>query len=279
MAVELRKGDAGEPISAGSASTAPASAGVAASARVSAAGGGRKGGVVSLTEASVAGARAALEGQLLQGKGIGFEPGRRKELPLHLLSDAAGFMAQFRILDRISGQAIAIDGAGGDPTENLLLSAEPSTRSEDTDDRGRRTGKVREAYKTTDAALWRFLLTGVQRKAAEKFQIVQTFGDTLVYFYGRSPMSLSVSFMLPNTVAAPLARHMTSVYDLQLRGSLLTARNQVAVLAWSDVAFFGYPLSLETVESSAPDSVAVVQGTMEFLVADAMWTGPAKQHG
>tara|TARA_Y100000034_G_scaffold9491_1_gene10147 strand:- start:20 stop:811 length:792 start_codon:yes stop_codon:yes gene_type:complete len=112
-----------------------------------------------------------------------------------------------------------------------------------------------------------FILTSVQKKDAEKIQLLQTFGESLVYFHGRNPVNIGLSFVLPNSTGLPLAALMQENYDRYFRGSALVKRGGVAVLSWADNVIVGYPLSFETSEV-ADDTTHLVKGSMDFMLTE-----------
>ena len=116
-----------------------------------------------------------------------------------------------------------------------------------------------------------FLLLGLSCSDAEKYQLMQTFGESLLYVAGRSPVMAQVLLGLPNSTGLPLAAILRENYERYFRASKLLKAGDQAVMTWGSNAMIGYPLSFTTMESAGND-MKLVRASMQFLVTDYVTT-------
>jgi len=72
----------------------------------------------------------------------------------------------------------------------------------------------------------KFLLQGIEESRAEKYQIIETFGDTFIYLFDEQPKIFSCTGILLNAAAASTRQELSSnwveqfdvLYDIYLRG-------------------------------------------------------------
>lgn len=108
----------------------------------------------------------------------------------------------------------------------------------------------KSVYSTTE-----FFLEAVQEQDAEKYQIVETFGENKIYFYGTRPKVYSFSGILLNTDSHPWKRTFLEKYDQAIRGTKCSEQKRRVYLVYDDVLAEGYILNISTQTSaSTPNS-------------------------
>ena len=88
-----------------------------------------------------------------------------------------------------------------------------------------------------------FILQSVQEERAEKSQIIETFGDTFVYFFGERARIIRLTGILVNTYDFNWRSQFWRNYDLYMRGTKLVEANARAYLSYDTRVIEGYPLS------------------------------------
>lgn len=89
-----------------------------------------------------------------------------------------------------------------------------------------------------------FILRSVVEQRSEKAQIVETFGDHFVFFYGQKPIVLQVSGVLFNTDDFNWKNEFLANYDRFLRGTRCVENKTRVFLGWDDVLAQGYLLNI-----------------------------------
>jgi hypothetical protein len=111
-----------------------------------------------------------------------------------------------------------------------------------------------------------YILQSVQDQRVEKQQIIETFGDPFVYFFGERPRIVSFSGLLMNTEDFNWRAQFWRNYDRFLRGTRLVQSNARAYLSYDTVVIEGYPLSANAVDDqSTPYSIPF---QMQMLVTN-----------
>jgi hypothetical protein len=95
-----------------------------------------------------------------------------------------------------------------------------------------------------------FLIQNLRESRAEKQQIIETFGEDYVYFFGERPRFLEVTGMLLNTADFNWKSEFWTNYDQHLRGTKLVEKNARMYFYFDDVVVEGYMLSASTVGDS-----------------------------
>lgn len=95
-----------------------------------------------------------------------------------------------------------------------------------------------------------FILRQVTEQRVEKQQIVDTFGDFYVFFYGEQPRVLSLSGLLVNTEDYNWRSQFWYNYENYFRGTKLVQINARVYLAWDTIVIEGYPLQATASEAS-----------------------------
>jgi hypothetical protein len=85
-----------------------------------------------------------------------------------------------------------------------------------------------------------FLIQRINEQRVEKQQIIETFGEDYVYFFGERPRFLDVSGSLVNTADFNWKSEFWANYDQNLRGTKLVERNARVYFYFDDVVAEGY---------------------------------------
>lgn len=95
-----------------------------------------------------------------------------------------------------------------------------------------------------------FLLQSVQDSRMEKHQIVETFGDAYIFFFGESPRFIDVSAILINSLDFNWRAEWWKNYELYLRGTRLVEMGARSYLFYDENIVEGYILQAQIAESS-----------------------------
>lgn len=96
-----------------------------------------------------------------------------------------------------------------------------------------------------------FIIQQIQDQRMEKKQIIETFGEDYVLFFGESPRFLSVSGVLPNSADFNWKNEWWENYDRYLRGTRLVEMNARLYLYFDDVVVEGYIIGSSTEQSAS----------------------------
>lgn len=94
-----------------------------------------------------------------------------------------------------------------------------------------------------------FILQGVQEQRVEKQQIVETFGEDYIFFFGERPRIYTFSAILMNTRNFNWKSEWWKNYEDTLRGTKLLERNARMYLYYDDVVVEGYMLQAQATAS------------------------------
>lgn len=101
-----------------------------------------------------------------------------------------------------------------------------------------------------------FLLQSVQEQRAEKQQIVETFGEDYIFFFGERPRFIRFSGLLLNTADFNWKSEFWENYDRNLRGTRLVELNARLYIYYDDVVVEGYIIDAGTnLETGKPYAV------------------------
>lgn len=129
-----------------------------------------------------------------------------------------------------------------DGTSISLVDAGSNRIASDTDDK-MQTGSTQSAARGGRSNNYtNFIIQGVQDVREEKMQIMETFGDSYLFFFGERPRLLQVSGLLFNTLDFNWRTEFWINYENILRGTKLVQRNARIYLHWDDVIVEGYML-------------------------------------
>lgn len=95
-----------------------------------------------------------------------------------------------------------------------------------------------------------FIIQRLEDQRTEKNQIIETFGDTFVYFFGERPRTITFSGMLMNTEDFNWRAQFWYNYEKYLRGTRLVQLNARVYLAYDTIVIEGYPLSASAVDDA-----------------------------
>lgn len=103
-----------------------------------------------------------------------------------------------------------------------------------------RAGKVGQVTEYAD-----YILQGVTERREEKHQIMETFGDPYVYFFGERPRIVQFNGMLINTEDFNWRSQFWLNYDRLMRGTKLVQQNARAYVSFDSITIEGYILSAQ----------------------------------
>lgn len=103
-----------------------------------------------------------------------------------------------------------------------------------------------------------FILQQVTEMRMEKHQILETFGDSYVFFFGESPRFLNCSAVLVNTNDFNWRAEWWHNYENYLRGTKLVELGARCYMFWDDIVVEGYMLNCQASKTSEqPYSVSM----------------------
>lgn len=111
-----------------------------------------------------------------------------------------------------------------------------------------------------------FILQTVEETRVEKQQIVNTFGDSYIFFYGEEPRIITFAGVLINTVDYNWRSQFWKNYDENLRGTKLVEANARAYLSWDTIVVEGYPLQARASDNS--DQPNLIPFQFQMLVTN-----------
>lgn len=132
-------------------------------------------------------------------------------------------------------------------------------------------GSVVDASKNTDMPGWtniytNFLVQSVKESRQEKAQIIETFGESYVFFYGEHARVIDVSGVLLNTEDFNWRAEFWDNYENRLRGTRCVQSKSRVYMSWDDIIVGGFMMLAEAVDSSeAPYHVLF---SFRFFVTD-----------
>jgi hypothetical protein len=107
------------------------------------------------------------------------------------------------------------------------------------------TGSAQRAANYTN-----FIIQNIQESREEKTQILETFGEPYIFFFGERPRILAVSGLLMNTRDFNWRTEFWYNYENYLRGTRLVERNAKAYLSWDDIVVEGFMLNATATDNS-----------------------------
>jgi hypothetical protein len=107
-----------------------------------------------------------------------------------------------------------------------------------------------------------FLIQSIQEQRAEKQQIVLTFGEPYIFFFGEQPRILQVEGILLNTEDFNWRAEWWKNYDEHLRGTQCVRSRTRVVLSWDDIVVQGYIISSNANETSQNPNFVTFQFQM-----------------
>ena len=108
-----------------------------------------------------------------------------------------------------------------------------------------------------------FILQSVQEQRVEKQQIVETFGEDYIYFFGERPRIYTFNAVLMNTRNFNWKSEWWTNYENTLRGTKLLERNARMYIYYDDVVIEGYMLQAQA--SAATDTPYMLPLTFQVF--------------
>lgn len=109
-----------------------------------------------------------------------------------------------------------------------------------------------------------FIINTVQEDRREKQQIVESFGDTYIFFFGESPRVYNVSGILLNTQDFNWRAEWWENYERYFRGTRLVEHGARLYLIYDDLIVEGYMLGASAVENA--DNPYVIQLNFQLFI-------------
>jgi hypothetical protein len=107
-----------------------------------------------------------------------------------------------------------------------------------------------------------YIIQRIDDQRVEKQSIIETFGDSFIFFFGERPRMVTFSGVLINTEDFNWRSQFWYNYDKYLRGTKLVQRNARAFLAYDSIVVEGYPINAQAVEESEAPYHVQFQMTM-----------------
>lgn len=95
-----------------------------------------------------------------------------------------------------------------------------------------------------------FIIQNLQENREEKAQIMETFGEAYVFFFGERPRSIQVSGLLLNTLDFNWRTEFWYNYENVLRGTKLVEQNARIYLYWDDLVVEGYMMGAQATDNA-----------------------------
>jgi hypothetical protein len=107
-----------------------------------------------------------------------------------------------------------------------------------------------------------FLIQSVTEQRAEKNQIVLTFGEPYIFFFGEQPRIINITGVLLNTDDFNWRAEWWANYDQFLRGTQCVRMRTRVYLSWDDIVTEGYIMQASAVESAENKNLVQFQFQM-----------------
>jgi hypothetical protein len=124
-----------------------------------------------------------------------------------------------------------------------------------------------EVYKNTSTT--NMIVQRVDESRQEKQQIIETFGEDFVYYYGQRPRMITVSAMLPESEEFQYAQEFWTNYDRVLRGTKLVTRDARVFFTVAGQLFEGYLSTAQT--SRTADQPRLIQLSFQMYVTHSYY--------
>lgn len=115
-----------------------------------------------------------------------------------------------------------------------------------------------------------YLIQALSFSCTEKFQVVPTFGETYVFFFGQHPIQAQLNGGLLHTPDFPWSEEMWKNYNELIRGTKLAEAGARLYLYYDGVLLEGYPISYQPSQTSdvpnlVPFSMTLLVTSLEML--------------
>lgn len=111
-----------------------------------------------------------------------------------------------------------------------------------------------------------FILQSVQESRTEKQQIIQTFGEPYIFFFGEQPRMLQCSGVLLDTADFNWRAEWWENYEHFLRGTSCVRAKTRVYLSWNDIVVEGYVMQANAVDE--PSNRNLVQFNFQLFVTN-----------
>lgn len=115
-----------------------------------------------------------------------------------------------------------------------------------------------------------FLLSDIQERRAEKKQVIETFGDDYVLFFGEEPRMLNITGSLLNTADFNWKSEFWHNYETLMRGTKLVDAGARLYLSFDDVVYEGYMCEASTAYASTNPYLLPL--SFQFFVTNSVIT-------
>ena len=126
---------------------------------------------------------------------------------------------------------------------------------------------AQDVYKNTSTT--NMIVQRVDESRQEKQQIIETFGEDFVYYYGQRPRIITVSAMLPESEEFQYAQEFWTNYDRVLRGTKLVTRDARVFFTVAGQLFEGYLSTAQT--SRTADQPRLIQLSFQMYVTHSYY--------
>jgi hypothetical protein len=109
---------------------------------------------------------------------------------------------------------------------------------------------VREEYAQFTTFWTNFFVQSVVEERHEKQQIVETFGESFIFFFGEAPRVLNVQGLLLNTADFNWRAEFWENYERYFRGTRLVEKGARLYLIYDDIIVEGYMMSANATENT-----------------------------
>jgi hypothetical protein len=111
-----------------------------------------------------------------------------------------------------------------------------------------------------------YILQNVQEQRMEKQQIIETFGDPYVYFFGERPRIVQFSGQLISSEDFNWRSQFWKNYDENIRGTKLVQNNARAYISFDTIVVEGYVLTASAIDTA--DSPYTIPFNLSMLVTN-----------
>lgn len=95
-----------------------------------------------------------------------------------------------------------------------------------------------------------FIMTSISDQRQEKQQILETFGDSFIFFFGERPRVVTFEGLLMNTEDFNWRSQFWENYNRYMRGTRLVQQNARVFLSYDTIVIEGYPIEAQAFESA-----------------------------
>ena len=103
-----------------------------------------------------------------------------------------------------------------------------------------------------------FILQSIMEQRAEKMQVIQTFGEPYVFFFGEQPRLVAAEGILLNTEDFNWRAEFWENYDRYLRGTKCVQNMTRAILSWDDIVLEGYFIKADAAETAENNNIVKI---------------------